>query len=193
MNGDDIGRDSLHTTVDWVLIAGIGLAGAVGVGTGAVLWGVFVVLVAVVAALPALALGDRTATVAWPLLAVPSIAAIARTAGLYGEAAGYFVVVALALMVVIELESFTSVELSRRFAVVFSVMTTMALQGVWIVAQSVSDSLLATALLRSQTELQWDIVLVTVLATAVGVLYYGYTGRFGQSRAITVPEDGGPR
>jgi len=190
---DDARRAPSPVAVEWLLIAGIGLSGVVSVVTGSALWGVFALLVAAVAALPALASGDRTATVAWPLLAVELGAAVARVAGVYSEAAGYFAIIGLALIVVIELEAFTPIELSRRFTVVFSVMTTMALEAVWIIAQSASDRFLATGFLRSQTELQWDIVLVTLLATVVGVLYYGYAWRFDQTGSITVPDDEGRR
>lgn len=176
-----------------VLIAIIGLTGIASFVTDSVLWGSSLLLVAVVASLPALALRDRTATVPWPLLAIGALAGIVRVAGVYREAAGYVVIVVLALIVVIELESFTPVELSRRFAVVFSVMVMMALEGLWIIAQSISDRWFGTELLRSQTELQWDIVLVTVLATAVGLLYYGYATRFDQAGSITVPDDEGAR
>ncbi|MFW6376937.1 MAG: hypothetical protein ACOC0F_03085 [archaeon] len=193
MTDDDARRASRTAMVAPVLIAIIGLTGIASFVTDSVLWGSSLLLVAVVASLPALALRDRTATVPWPLLAVGALAGIVRVAGVYREAAGYVVIVVLALIVVIELESFTPVELSRRFAVVFSVMVMMALEGLWIIAQSISDRWFGTELLRSQTELQWDIVLVTVLATAVGLLYYGYATRFDQAGSITVPDDEGAR
>jgi hypothetical protein len=180
-----------HDYLEWGLIGIITLSGVVSLLTGALLWGGFMLLIAFVSALPALILGDRSATVPWPLLAIPAVVAVVRLAGFHREVAGYFAIVTLALIVVIELDSFTPIELSRRFAVVFCVMVTMALEGVWIIAQSMSDRWLGTAFLTTQAELQWDIVSVTVVAMGVGVLYYGYATRFDQTRSITISDDEG--
>ncbi|MFW6018562.1 MAG: hypothetical protein ACOCPX_07045 [Halapricum sp.] len=193
MNPDVASLEPDTDSLEWVLIAAVGLLGLVSLVTGELLWGGFVLLIAFVAALPALVLGAWSATVPWPLLAVPAVAAFAWVGEFNRETAGYLAIVALALIIVIELESFTPIELSRRFAVVFCVMVTMALEGVWIIAQAASDRWLGTAFLTSQVELQWDIVLVTVVAIGVGVLYYGYATQFDQSRSITIPDDEGAR
>ncbi|MFW6435305.1 MAG: hypothetical protein ACOCY1_02890 [Halovenus sp.] len=190
------GTTSLEPEADspeWVLIGGITISGIVSLLVGELLWGVFVLLIALVAALPALVLRDWSATVPWPLLAVLTVAVVVWVADFHRETAGYFTIVALALIIVIELESFTSISLSRRFAVVFCAMVTMALEGLWIIAQAVSDRWLGTAFLTSQVELQWDIVSVTVVAVGVGVLYYGYATRFDQTQSLTIPDDEGTR
>lgn len=186
----DVGsREQIHSAVGWGLIAIVGIAGIVSVYTGPLLWAGFALLVALVASLPALFRRDWTATLPWPLLATAALATVARAAGVYREAAGYLAIVALALIVVIELVVFTPVELSRRFAVAFSIMTTMALQGVWIIAQAFSDRSLGSELLPSQTELQWDIVLVTVLATTVGLLYHWYASRFDATGSLDTADE----
>lgn len=176
--------DQIQAILGWTLIAVTGVSACVSLYTDTLLWGVFVLTVALVAALPALALRDWTVTIPWPLLTVAALAATARAAGVYREAAGYLAIVALALMVVIELDAFTPVQLSRRFAVAFSVMVTMALEGVWIIAQTLSDRWLGSELVVSQSELQWDIVLVTILAITVGLLYHGYATRYRPTGSI---------
>lgn len=170
--------ERVNAAIGWGM-AVIVLAGAVGsVFIDSVLWGAFSVLLVGVTALPALTRADWTAMVPWPVPALAAVAVTARATGLYSEAAGYLAIVALALLVVVELDAFTPVELGRRFAVAFAVLTTMALEALWIVAQFSSDRWLGTEFLTTQTELQEDIVIVTVTAFAVGGLFYWYFARF---------------
>lgn len=141
------------------------------------LWGIFSLFLVVAASLPVLTLHDRTAMVPWLLLAVGAIAVLARATGFYVEVAGYVAIATLALVIVVELTVFTQVELSRWFAVLFAVMTTMAIEALWMVAQFYSDHWLGTEYLSTQTELQQDILLVTVVGTIVGVVFYWYFTR----------------
>lgn len=183
-------RELVNAVVGWGLIVIVAVSAVASLFTSPLLWSVFAVIIAVVASLPALTRRDWTVTLPWPLLAVAAFATVGRVAGIYREAAGYLAIVALALIVVIEIDVFTPVKFSRRFAVVFSIMVTMALEGVWIIAQSLSDRMLGSNLLTSQTELQWDIVLVTVLAVVVGVLYHWYAIRFDATGSLTNRGDG---
>lgn len=72
--------------------------------------------------------------VPWPLLSVAALAVVLRAVGIYPDIAGYVAITSIALLLVVELDVYTEVELSRRFAIVFAVMTTMALQALWIIA-----------------------------------------------------------
>jgi len=173
-----------NAIIGWSLTGIVALSAIGSVLTAAILWRGLALLVVVVASLPALATRDWTAMLPWPVLSVAAIAVVARTAGLGLEAAGYLIVAALALVVVVELEVFTSVELSRRFAVAFAVMTTMALQALWTVAQFYSDRWFGTAFLRSQTELQQDIVVVTLVGFVLGGLFEWYLTRFEPAGAV---------
>lgn len=159
-----------------------GVVVAVGVGsavTGTLAWGGLWSLLALVVALPPAHTGEWTRIVAWPLPAIAAAAAVVQSLGLYPELAGYVAVASLALVGVVELDAFSSVEMSRRFTVVFAAMTTMAVQAWWTVVQFVSDWWFDTTFLPSQTELQWDIVAVTTVAVVVGGFFVWYFERFG--------------
>jgi hypothetical protein len=80
--------------------------------------------------------------------------------------------------------------LSRRFAVVFATMTTMSLQAFWIIAQYYSDRWLGTAFLRTQLELQWDIVYVTAVGIGLGILAEWYFARFEPVGSFERPPTG---
>ena len=174
-----------NAVIGWGLTGIVALSAIGSALTAAILWCGLALLVVVVASMPALATRDWTAMLPWPVLSVAAVAVIARAIGLGPEAAGYLIVATLALMVVVELEVFTSVELTRRFAVAFAVMTTMALQALWTVAQFFSDRWFGTAFLRSQTELQQDIVIVTIIGFVLGALFEWYLVRFEPARTVT--------
>lgn len=182
-------RDRENAAVGWLLTGVVALGAAWSVLAGDLLWAGFAAFVAAVMALPALSTGDPAAMVPWPLPAVAALAVSVRVAGRYPELAEYLGVAAVALVAVVELEAFTPVELSQRFDVVFAVLMTMALQGLWTVAQFYSDRWLSTGFLRSQTELQWDFVAVTVVAFAMGGLLQWYLSQVGPARSSEGPPD----
>nr|WP_233341113.1 hypothetical protein [Haloprofundus sp. MHR1] len=168
----------MNATIGWILTGAVAMTGLTSVLTHEILWGVFSGFVAVVISLPALLTRDWTAIVSWSLLAVAAVAVLARAFDFYSNTAGYLAIAALALIIVVELDVFTSVELSRRFAIVFAVLMTMALQAVWIIAQFYSDQWLNTNFLSTQTELQNDIVTVTIVGFVLGGLFQWYFARF---------------
>lgn len=178
-----------NALVGWAAAVCVTIAAAASLVTDPSLWVGYALLVVVVAALPAVVRRDRTAMAHWPVLSVAAGAVVARLAGLYPVAAGHVAITALALLVVVELDGFTSIRLSRRFAVGFAVLTTMAIEAVWIIVQFASDRWLGTAYLTTQTELQWDIVAVTVVSLAMGVVFYWYLRRRERSDAGTDSPD----
>lgn len=166
-----------NAIVGWTLTAAIAAGAIESFLTGELLWGGFALVVAAVIAWPAVAFRDWTAMVPWPVVSLAVGAVLLRASGQFHEIAGYLAIAATALVVVLELNAFTPVELSRRFGIAFAVMTTMAIQGLWTIAQYYSDRWLETAFLTSQTELQWDYVFVTVVGLGVGLLFGWYFGR----------------
>lgn len=64
--------------------------------------------------------------------------------------------------------------MTRRFAVAFAALMTLAVQGVWTIAQYYSDRWLGTAFLHSQRELQLDIVIVTAIGITMSVVFEWY-------------------
>jgi hypothetical protein len=176
----------------WLLLGVTGVVAVREVLGGTVLWGLFGLCLVLVVAAPALVTRDRLVIVPWPLPALAAAAGISRAYGIFPEVAGYLAIVALALVVTVELDVFTSVDLSRRFVVAFAVLSTLAIQALWTVVQFYSDRWLGSDLLHSQAELQWDIVAVTVVAAAVGTAFVWYFERFsstGTEETLTPEEE----
>ena len=182
MGLDELLRDArTNALIGWGAAVCVVAAAAMDLALSPSIWGVYALLVLVVVALPAVVTRDWTTMAHWPLLVVASAAVVARLGGLVPEAAGYAAIVTLALVAVVELDSFTPIELSRRFAVVLAVMLAMAIEAIWIVVQFVSDRWLGSNYLTTQTALQLDIVAVTVVSLAAGVVFYWYLVRRDQS------------
>jgi hypothetical protein len=166
--------ERMNALIGWMLTGIVVLTAVESLLTDASLWAGVALPVAVAAAVPAVVTSQWSMMVPWPPLLVAAAAMIVRRFGIHVEIAGYFVVVALALIVVIELDAFTPVEMTRRFAVAFAALMTLAVQGVWTIAQYYSDLWLGTAFLHSQRELQLDIVVVTAIGITMAVVFEWY-------------------
>lgn len=171
------GSRSVNAVLGWASVGLMAFGSFQSLRSNAVLWAVFTVGLLVVSLLPPWSAGRWSVMAPWPLLLIPAVAALGGGYGVYPEITGYVAVAALALLGAVELDAFTSAEMSRRFAVGFAVLTTLAVQGLWIVAQYYSDMWLGTHFLRSQRELQVDIVIVTAIGLAMGVLFEWYFAR----------------
>jgi len=182
--------ETVNAILGWLLV--LLLVGAVfgSLRGGAILWAGLTLAVLALAVLPPAVTRSWTVMVPWPVVGLAAVAVVLRS--VYPELAGYLAVATLALLAVIELDAFTPVEMSRRFAVGFAALSTLAVQGWWTVAQYYSDRWLGTAFLRSQRELQWDIVLVTGVSAVLAAgfqWYFARTGHVGSYKRPGVPTD----
>jgi len=169
--------DRFNAAIGWTAVVLIGLAAVESFLTQDLLWGAFALVLAAVSVLPAALARDTHEMVPWPLPVVGAAAIAVRATGVAADTAGYVAITTLAVVVVVELESYTAVEMSRRFAIAFAVMTTMALEGLWTMARFYSDQWLGTGFLQSQSAILWDFVLVTCVAVVMGALFELYFER----------------
>lgn len=186
--GSAVHGPQTNARLGWALTAVVAVAGVGTLLAGGVAWGTLWLALAVALALPAAVSREWTLIVPWLLPLSAVVAVVLRTTGGFPETAGYVAVTTLALVVVVELDRFTRVDMSRYFTVGFAVMTTLALQAVWTVVQFASDRWLDTEFLRSQTELQVDFVVVTVVALVVGGLFVRYLDHAAPTDQRIVPE-----
>jgi hypothetical protein len=185
-------NETTNAVLVWGLLAVVLLTASLSVLTSAVPWGAFAVMVIVLVSLPALLTRDWRVMIPWPLALFVTIPVVARALGFSPELMGYVAISGLALVAVVEIDAFTDVEMSRRIAVLFAALTTLAFQSWWIVAQYYSDRWLGTELLESQTELQWDLVAVTAVTLVMGGFFLWYFGRIehvGYRGRPVVPEE----
>ena len=182
--------ERVNAVLGWAMAGIVALVAIESFLTDAFLWGSLAILIVAIVALPAAVTGLPTAMAPWPIPFGAAVAVVLRAFDFYPDITGYVAIGTIALLLVVELDVYTRVELSRRFAVVFATMTTMSLQAFWTVAQYYSDQLLGTTFLTSQTELQWDIVYVTAVGIALRVLAAWYFERFVPVGSFERPPSG---
>lgn len=166
----------------WAMVAV--LAGVLGesVVRGDPLWTAFVAATGVIVLVPAVAHRDWRAMPPWELLVLAMFPVLVR--GLFGGEIGTFAtyvsIAALALVVTVELHSFTALEVTHWFAVAFVVLTTLAIAAVWTILRWNVDGLLGTEFLATNDELMAEWSAVALAGLVAGVLFDAYFKRRGR-------------
>ena len=184
--------ERVNAAIAWALTGVVVVTGLLDVFGGDPVSGIFWLSVAVVTAIPAALTGDWTVIVPWPLPLVGVLAIVLETTGILADIGGYLALVALAFVVVVELDIFTPVHMSRRFTVAFAAMTTLAVHAWWTVLRYYSDLWLDSEYLGSETDLQWEILFVTVVSLVVAGFFVWYFERFehfGSLEGPLVPDE----
>lgn len=190
--------ERMNATLAWLLVGFVLAVAASNLRRGEVLWAGFAATIAALALLPAVRLRSAVATLPWEVLALAVVPLVGRTFATVpatGRLAQYLSVAAVALVVAVELHTFTRVQMSYRFAVLFVVIATMATAGVWAVVRWLSDLYLGTAFLlvpgvpgeAVERQLMFEFVYSTVAGALAGVVFELYFRR--RQRAVrTLPE-----
>lgn len=142
-------------------------------------WTIFVGAVGVLVCLPPAASRDWRVMLPWELLVVALLPILVR--GLFGGEVGLFAtyvsVAALALLVVVELHSFTGLRVTHWFAVALVVLTTMAAAAAWAVVRWNLDRYLGTGFLTDNEALMYEFLWVTLAGLVAGMLFDVYFRR----------------
>ncbi|SIR85093.1 hypothetical protein SAMN05421858_4169 [Haladaptatus litoreus] len=179
----------------WVLVASMAVAVLASALRGDYLWAGFGVASILLALIPVFAFRRPTAMIPWESLLAVALGLISVPLGsLLPRSIATFVAVAgLALVVAVELDTFTAVELSPFFAVLFVVVATMASAGLWAVVQWTADGMLGTQNLRSLSSVMWSLLAATGAGIVAGVVFAVYFRRVDTARFGFRPADGRAR
>ncbi|WP_179234056.1 hypothetical protein [Halorubrum halodurans] len=122
---------------------------------------------------PAVAGRDPRVMPPWEVLVLALLPVLVRAllGGEVGVFATYLAIAALALVITVELQMFTSLRVTHWFAIVFVVMTTMATAAAWTVLRWNADRLLGTGYLTTNEALMIEWLYVTLAGLAAGVLF----------------------
>jgi len=189
-NLDGIVRtEPVNARLSWVLTSFLALVIVGGVAAGALLPSVLVAAVLVLALVPVLAYRDPRAMLPWQLLllaTLPVLGAVFASPWLASGPVTYFAVATIALVVAVELHLFTPVQMTPGFAVLFVVVTTMAVAGVWAVGRWLTDLYFGTDLLlvpgltdtEIETGLMWEFVYSAAAGAVAGIAFqWGFRQR----------------
>jgi hypothetical protein len=165
-----------------------GLIATVGqfLGSGEPDWALFTtLLVAVIVTVP-LATRNPAVTIPAELVAVAALPIGIRAAGALPQLTPFVAAAAVAMLVAVVLDAFSSLSMTPRFVAVFVVITTMAAAGIWAVGAFVADTVTGTSFVGGKTELMWDLVVATAVGIGAGVfldVYFQFSDRIDRLRA----------
>lgn len=145
------------------------------------LWATFVFVTGVIVLLPPIAYRSPRVMLPWELLVLALLPILVR--GLFGGELGTFAtyvsIAALALIIAVELHTFTAVRMTHWFAVTFVVMTTFASAALWTIFRWSMDVLLGTSYLLqpgvsqdvANSLLMIEFLWVTAAGLTAGILF----------------------
>lgn len=175
--GELLSDQRLNAALAWFVVVAVVLIAVGSFLTGDVLWAGFAGAVAALALVPPVAFLSARTMLPWEILLLATLPILGRAVATFrvsNQIATYLSVAALALIVAVELHSFTTVEMSPTFAVVFVAIATMATAGVWAVVRWSLDVTLGTAFMfepgLTEAEIERGVMLEFVASTAAGLL-----------------------
>lgn len=180
-----LSSERANAALSWLFVGFLCFAVVESLITGEPLWAGFAAVVAAVASLPAAIRRSATTMPPPELVGLAALPAVVRSYGLYTQIAGYVAVATLAVLVAVELDVFTEVEMTARFAVAFVVLTTLAIAALWTVVRFYSDVYLETDFFASLNGMMWDLVVAAAVGLLAGGVFELYFRRYSPAASIT--------
>lgn len=144
------------------------------------LWIAFTAVMAALILLPVYRFKDFGVMLPWEVLGLAAIPVIVRTlqiSFLSNQVATYFAMGALALIIAVELQIFTSVKFNHAFSIVFTVTATLAVAGLWAILRYNLDMHTGTAFLTTNEDLMYEFINATAAGLLAGVVFDLYFTR----------------
>lgn len=190
---DQLLRDArLNAGLAWAITGVVGLVAVEGYLSGDVLWGTFALVVLALIVVPPLAFRSPQTMLPWEVLLLACLPILGRTFATFdvsNRVATYLSVAALALIIAVELHTFTTVRMSPSFAIAFVVIATMAVAGIWAWTRWASDIWLGTAFLETLGEDEDAIeraVMLEFVASFIAGIVAGFVFEFYVRRTATI-------
>lgn len=177
----------INAALGWALLGLVASIALESVGDGDWVWAVVSASVVVLGALPAVEYRNPRVMVPWEVIALAVLPMVVRSIterGPLADVAAYLSVAAVALIIAVELDVFSTVKMTTAFAVVFVVISTMATAGGWAILQWLSDHFLGTTFLYPSPQpvsdtiektalegLMWDFVAAMASGVLAGLLF----------------------
>lgn len=177
-----LSSDRSNAVVVWVLLVSIAVTATGQMVAGDWLWAMLGWTTSTLVLVPSAVQRTWTVTPPWWLVVLAAIPLGAlvffpyevQTYAFATRVATYLSIAALSLMVAIYLNAYTDVEMSHRFAVVFVVVTTMALAGLWVLLVGLGDMYLGTNHVAGKADLNKEFISSFVTGLLGGVLFERY-------------------
>ncbi len=198
-----LGNTDLNAILSWVMLGGLAIASVESVLDGDWVWVVVTLAVLALGVFPPAVFRDPFVMLPWEVLGLVVLPLFGRglLIGPTADVAAFLSVAAVALVVAVELDVFTAVRMTARFAMIFVVVTTMATAGTWAVLRWLSDVFLGTSLVypspppvspaveeAALEALMWDFVAATVGGVLAGLVFTLYFRRIAPGHTRLPPD-----
>ncbi|WP_247000620.1 hypothetical protein [Halosolutus gelatinilyticus] len=188
---DVIADGRRNAAASWLLVAAIAAVGGSELVTGGVLWATFATALLVLALISPIAFRSPLIMLPWEVLLLAALPVLGVAIGadrVTGHFTSYLSVAAIALVLAVELHSFTSVRMTPTFAVVFVVVATMAAAALWALFRWGVAGVLDVPFPADHDAVLWEFVYSATAGLGGGVVFELYFRRF-VSVGSRLPED----
>lgn len=188
---DLLAANRRNATASWLLIAVAVATWVGGILVTGPLWSVFALMVIVLALLPPIIYRSRYVMLPWEVLAMAALPLIGIALGaqrLSSPLFTYLAIAAIGLIIVVELDSFTSIRMSPGFAIVLVVASTMAAAGAWALLEWYAAILLDRSYGMTNDELMIEWLYAALAGFGAGVTFRTYFRR-RVSTTDRIPEE----
>ena len=178
-----IGDGRTNAVLSWLLVAAIALIGLGEFVTGGLLWTTFAVALVGLALLPPLTVRSWEVMLPWEVLLLAALPVVGLALGsdrLTGNLVSYLSVAAIALVVAVELQTFTTVRMTASFAVIFVAVTTMATAALWALFRWSTAGVLGVPFPSDHDAVMWEFVYSMIAGLGAGVVFELYFRRLGR-------------
>lgn len=144
---------------------------------GNLTWSMYGFAVLALVFAPSFILEDRKAFVPFEilvLLAVPFAVKGMELGFAANYTLSYFTAATVSLLIITELDTYTSFRTTPRFSVVLLSITTIGVAGLWAVARWLSDIYIGTALIVSEKTLMWEFAAALAAGAFAGIVFNLY-------------------
>ena len=171
--------DRTNAVLAWAMVTVLALVGLESVLGLDVQWIAMVAGLGILVLVPPIAHREWRVMLPWELLFLALLPVLVRglLGGEVGTFATYTAVAAIALIVTVELQTFTALRVTHWFAVTFVVLATLASAAAWTILRWTLDTRLGTAYLTTNDALMREFLWVGLAGVAAGLLFDLYFRR----------------
>lgn len=177
---DHLFRNSRNNAlIAWASVAVLASVLIESVLDGDIQWIVFVAFVGVIILIPPIAFREWRMMLPWELLVLAQFPILVRglLGGTVGTVATYVAISGIALLIIVELHMFTTLDVTPWFAVTLVTMTTLASVAAWSIFRWNADRFLGTSYLVDNRTLMVEWIYVTLAGIVAGLIFEIYFSR----------------
>lgn len=145
-----------------------------------ILWAAFTGALLLAIVLPPLANRNLNLMLPWELIlisAIPVLARFSSFSALSSQVATYFALATFSLIIIVELDIFTSLKLNSSFAIALVLTGTLALGALWSLLQFWYGEFTSIQYIPDNTALMYDYLNITLTGLMAGIAFDLYFKR----------------